>query len=163
MSLIKGKVNLSIAGPIEDVKYWNQCLDLIKSLDLVGSVKYVGTIPADKVVGFLNCFDLFVFPTLGENFGHVVLESLAAGTPIIIGDDTPWHEVETSGAGWVCDPNKPEAVAQLIEHFLSLDKDAHERMRSAARDLALAMLNDPSGVNANRSMFHALLQPTHHD
>jgi hypothetical protein len=37
-----------------------------------------------------------------------------------------------------------------------LDKDAHERMRIAAHNLALEVLNDPSGVNANRSMFHAL-------
>ena len=107
-------------------------------------------------LSFLSRFDLFVFPTLGENFGHVVLESLAAGTPVIVGNDTPWHQIETVGAGWICDPASPEAVAELIERFLALDEDARMRMRTAARDLARQVLNDPRGVDANRAMFHAL-------
>ena len=119
-------------------------------------IKYVGAIPADEVVSFLSRFDLFVFPTLGENFGHVVVESLAAGTPVIVGNDTPWHQIETVGAGWICDPASPEAVAELIERFLALDQDARMRMRTAARDLARKVLNDPRGVDANRAMFHAL-------
>jgi glycosyltransferase involved in cell wall biosynthesis len=156
MLLVKGNARLSIAGPIEDSRYWNQCLKLINDMPESGLIRYVGTIPADEVVGFLSRFDLFVFPTLGENYGHVVLESLAAGTPVIVGSDTPWHRIETSGAGWVCDPTNPEAIAELIEHFLSLDKAARKRMRIAAHSLALEVLNDSSGVNANRSMFHAL-------
>lgn len=35
-------------------------------------------------------YDLFVFPTLGENFGHVVIESLSAGTPVFMSNTTPW-------------------------------------------------------------------------
>ena len=49
-----------------------------------------------------------------------------------------------------------EAVAELIERFLALDEDARMRMRTAARDLARQVLNDPRGVDANRAMFHAL-------
>ena len=157
LQLVKGKASLSIAGPIEDTKYWNQCLKLINDMPDSKLVSYVGTIPGDEVVGFLNRFDLFIFPTLGENFGHVVLESLAAGTPVIVGSDTPWHGIETSGAGWVCDPTDPEAIAELIEHFLSLDEETHERMRIAAYNLALEVLNDSSGVNAHRTMFCALI------
>ncbi len=153
MHLVRGSARLFIAGPIEDPKYWSQCLGLIRDLPDPRLVTYVGSIPGDDVVSFLNRFDLFVFPTLGENFGHVVLESLAAGTPVIVGDDTPWHQIETSGAGWVCDPTNAEALAGRIEHFLSLGVSAQERMRAAARDLAQEVLNDPSGVDANRSMF----------
>jgi glycosyltransferase involved in cell wall biosynthesis len=156
MLLVKGNARLSIAGPIEDAGYWNRCLELINDLPDPGLVRYVGAVPADEVVGFLNHFDLFVFPTLGENYGHVVLEALAAGTPVIVGSDTPWHRIETLGAGWVCDPTNSEAIAERIDHFLSLGEEAHERMRTAARNLALEVLNDPSGVDANRSMFHAL-------
>jgi len=156
MMYMKGNARLSIAGPIEDVRYWNQCLELINNMPDPGLARYLGTIPADEVVNFLNRFDLFVFPTLGENFGHVVLESLAAGTPVIIGSDTPWHQIETSGAGWMCDPTRPEAIAELIEHFLSLDNAARGRMRIAAHNLALEMLNDQSGVSANQAMFHVL-------
>ena len=156
MRHVKGDTRLSIAGPIEDAGYWNRCLELITDLPDPGRVEYLGTVPADEVVGFFTHFDLFVFPTLGENYGHVVLEALAAGTPVIVGRDTPWHRIETSGAGWVCDPTDPEAIATRIDHFLSLDEEARAQMRSAARSLAHEVQNDPSGMDANRSMFHAL-------
>jgi glycosyltransferase involved in cell wall biosynthesis len=156
MPLVKGKARLSIAGPIEDARYWAECLELIDNIREPEMIRYVGAIPADGAVGFLSRFDLFVFPTLGENFGHVVLESLAAGTPVIVGNDTPWHQIETAGAGWICDPASPKAVAELIECFLALDDDARLRMRTAARDLARQVLNDSRGVDANRAMFHAL-------
>ena len=77
---MKGKVRLSIAGPIDDARYWVECLELIANIGDPEMIKYVGPIPADEAVSFLSRFDLFVFPTLGENFGHVVFESLAAGT-----------------------------------------------------------------------------------
>ena len=156
MPLVRGKARLSIAGPVEDARYWDECLDLIDNIGNPEMIKYVGAIPADEAISFLGRFDLFVFPTLGENFGHVVFESLAAGTPVILGNDTPWHQIETAGAGWICDPVTPEAVAELIERFLVLDEDARMRMRTAARDLARQVLNDPRGVDANRAMFQAL-------
>jgi glycosyltransferase involved in cell wall biosynthesis len=156
MPFVRGKARLSIAGPIEDAKYWGECLDLINNIGDPEMIKYVGSIPADGAINFLSRFDLFVFPTLGENFGHVVLESLAAGTPVIVGNDTPWHQIETAGAGWICDPASPEGIAELIERFLTLDGDARMRMSTAARNLARQVLNDPRGVDANRAMFHAL-------
>lgn len=156
MALVKGNARLSIAGPIEDAMYWGECLDLMANIGDREMIEYVGAVPADEVISFLSRFDLFVFPTLGENFGHVVFESLAAGTPVIVGNDTPWHQIETAGAGWICDPHSPEAVAELIERFLALDEDAHMRMRAAARDLAREVLRDPKGVDANRAMFQAL-------
>jgi glycosyltransferase involved in cell wall biosynthesis len=156
MLLVKGNACLSIAGPIEDVRYWNRCVELINDMPDSRPVRYLGAIPADEVVTFLSRFDLFVLPTLGENFGHVVLESLAAGTPVIVGKDTPWHRIEASGAGWVCDPTNPGAIAELIERFLSLDEKARQDMRVAAHSLAVEVVKDPSSVNANRSMFRAL-------
>ncbi|MGD0246928.1 MAG: glycosyltransferase [Streptosporangiaceae bacterium] len=158
LPLVSERVRLSIAGPIEDVKYWDQCLALIgKVTDTdLDSVQYLGTVPAEFVVSFLSRFDLFVLPTLGENFGHVVLESLAAGTPVIVGHDTPWHQVEQAGAGWLCNPDDPGDVARLIQRFISLDKSARSRMRAAARLVATQVLDAPKGVAANRAMFQAL-------
>ena len=156
MALLPENVRLSIAGPIGDAKYWARCLSLIDDLGNQESVSYVGTVPADSAVRFLSRFDLFVLPTLGENFGHAVLESLAAGTPVIVGQDTPWHQVEAAGAGWMCDPASPEEVASLIQRHMALDGDARLGMRSAARDVAAKILTSSESVAANLSMFRAL-------
>nr|MCR5673962.1 hypothetical protein [Lachnospiraceae bacterium] len=45
--------------------------------------------------------DAFLFPTLGENYGHVIAESLAAGCIPVISDTTPWIDLEEKGCGYV--------------------------------------------------------------
>jgi glycosyltransferase involved in cell wall biosynthesis len=156
LPLVKGGARLSIAGPIEDVRYWAKCTELIGGLDDPDMARYVGTVPPDQAVSFLGGFDLFVLPTWGENFGHVVLESLAAGTPVIVGRDSPWHRVESAGAGWLCDPASPAEVAGLIQRFLDLDEESRGRMRQAACRVADQVQNNPEKVEVNRAMFRAL-------
>ena len=158
MSFVCKNIQLSIAGPIEDVKYWNRCRELIDNVPNPKNIKYLGDVPPDEVISFLNGFDLFVFPTLGENFGHVILESLAAGTPVIVGWDTPWQQIESAGAGWLCDPGNPELIAEMIERFFFLDQEDRQRMRAAAFALAREILNDRSAVAANKSMFRTLIR-----
>jgi len=44
--------------------------------------------------------NLFILPTRGENFGMVVAEALAAGTPVVTTRGAPWKDVERRGCGW---------------------------------------------------------------
>jgi glycosyltransferase involved in cell wall biosynthesis len=156
ISLIPGEVRLSIAGPIEDADYWDECAEAIGELSDPGRVSYLGEIPGTDAVTFLGSFDLLVLPTRGENFGHVILESLAAGTPVIVGNDTPWQQIETVGAGWLCDPSSPRHVAALVERFLALPSPDRAEIRRSARRLAREILDDPRHVDANRRAFHRL-------
>jgi glycosyltransferase involved in cell wall biosynthesis len=156
LPLLEHSVHLSIAGPIEDKRYWRKCERLIRALPKSQTAAYVGTILPHDVVAFLERFDLFVLPTLGENFGHVVLESLAAATPVIVGNDTPWQRVQEVGAGMLCDPSSPPALARQIDQFVQMSGDEQRRMRLAARRFARELITDPSGVDANRAMFRSL-------
>lgn len=86
----KKNINLDIYGPIENSDYWDDCKKLIASLPSNVSASYCGSIKPDDVIATFGRYDLFVFPTLGESFGHVILESLCAATPVLISDQTPW-------------------------------------------------------------------------
>src|SRR5438132_620616 len=62
--------------------------------------RYCGPIPHEQVAGVLSDNDLLYLPTLGENFGHIIVESFAAGCPVLISDCTPgavWSKGEQDG------------------------------------------------------------------
>jgi glycosyltransferase involved in cell wall biosynthesis len=44
--------------------------------------------------------EIFVLPTLNENFAMTVAEALAHGTPVICTKGAPWRDLETNGCGW---------------------------------------------------------------
>jgi len=73
---------------------------------------------ADKLQ-LLAGADLFVVPTLHENFGFVLLESLAAGTPVLTTREANTSpEILAADAGRVTD-RTAEAMADAIDEMLS--------------------------------------------
>lgn len=57
--------------------------------------------------------DLFVLPTLNENFGMVVAEALANGTPVVSTRGAPWGGLVKHGCGWWIDHGVEPLVATL--------------------------------------------------
>ena len=45
-------------------------------------------------------YHALLMPSLTENFSYTVLESLQAGIPVLISDQTPWRDLEAQGIGW---------------------------------------------------------------
>jgi glycosyltransferase involved in cell wall biosynthesis len=57
--------------------------------------------------------DVFVLPTLNENFAMTVAESLAAGTPVISTKGAPWAGLEVERCGWWIDHGIEPLAAAL--------------------------------------------------
>ena len=92
---------------------------------------------------------MFFFPTLGENFGHVIHESLAAGTPVLISDQTPWVGLSEKGAGWELPLDNKSAWVNIITTYFSLAKEQKRRMSLEALQRANAT-NNTGVLSANR-------------
>lgn len=58
--------------------------------------------------------ELFVLPTLNENFGLTVAEALAAGTPVIATKGAPWRGLDDEGCGWWVDQSAAALAAGMI-------------------------------------------------
>lgn len=73
--------------------------------------------------------DLFVLPTLHENFGLVVAEALSQRTPVICTQGAPWSGLVSERCGWWVD-HGPESLAKaMAEGMLLADED---RLRMGA-------------------------------
>jgi len=130
---IEGKVSFDIYGPIEDENYWNECKKIMSMLPQNINVNYKGLIDHDHVFEVLSQYDSFVFPTLSENFGHVISEALFAGCPVIISDQTPWHGLESVNAGWDIALNNHEEFRKAIQIIVDNSYFEENAMREAAR------------------------------
>lgn len=96
---VKSAILFDIYGPIEDKGYWDKCLIEINKLPKNVTVQYKGIIDYDDVQNVFSKYHLFIFPTFSENYGHVIIESLIAGCPVLISDQTPWSDLLTYGVG----------------------------------------------------------------
>jgi glycosyltransferase involved in cell wall biosynthesis len=80
--------------------------------------------------------DIFVLPSLAEGFGHVYLEALACGVPIICTDNTGGADIIRNGeSGWVLPAGDAAALAECLSWALSHRRQLRE-MREAARAVA---------------------------
>lgn len=115
---VKGKVTFDIYGYLEDEQYWSECRKKIAELPENIKVEYKGSISHNEVHDTFKRYDAFLFPTLSENFGHVIVEALMVGCPVIISDRTPWTDVNNVEGGWsiaLSDSNKfIDAIQKII-------------------------------------------------
>jgi glycosyltransferase involved in cell wall biosynthesis len=115
------KVNVNICfhiyGPIEDARYWEECLVTIKQLPENISLEYCGMVRPEKVDETMHNYDLFFLPTFAENFGHVIAEALMNGLPVLISNGTPWTNLSTKEFGWDIDLKDRSAFVRVIEQF----------------------------------------------
>jgi glycosyltransferase involved in cell wall biosynthesis len=75
-------------------------------------------------------------PSHTENFGIVVLESLAQGTPVIASRGTPWKCLEDEKIGfWV--ENTPESLRQKIDEILQMTSAEYDQMRKRSRTFVI--------------------------
>jgi glycosyltransferase involved in cell wall biosynthesis len=100
LNSIKIPVRFQIYGPIQDHRLHQKCLRLIAECPEQVDVNFMGSVSYQDVPRVFAASDLFLFPTRGENYGHVIAESLAVGTPVLISDRTPWRNLESAGVGW---------------------------------------------------------------
>lgn len=80
-----------------------------------------------------NACDVFLFPTLDEGFGRPVLESMAAGLPVVLSDIEIMHEIAGEAAIFV--PNNDiklykESIVHSIEHAKELRQRGFKQVKN---------------------------------
>jgi len=157
LTMVRTSVVFTIYGPKECADYWAECERLIAALPTYVKVKYAGEVHPNEINGHLVQHDLFFFPTRGENYGHVIHEALEAGLPVLLSNQTPWHEVVERGVGWVLPLDAKEAFAQQIDRYAAWPSERVAEVRCLARAYALECAEDAKVLDANRKLFLSVL------
>jgi len=79
---------LAGGGPLKD-----KLTKIIEKLNLDKKVTITGKLSANDVIKYYSTFNYFVHPSLAEGFGLVLIEAMAAGTPVIASDLEVFKEV----------------------------------------------------------------------
>jgi glycosyltransferase involved in cell wall biosynthesis len=79
------------------------------------TVAFLGPVSDARRAELMSQAELFVLPTLSENFGQVVAEALVAGLPVVTTKAAPWPALVPERAGWWVDVGTEALLAALRE------------------------------------------------
>jgi glycosyltransferase involved in cell wall biosynthesis len=89
---IKCKVDLTVIG---DGRWRAKLIRMTRQLGLQ-NVHFLGFIPHEQIMGYYDQADVFVFPSIRDTSGNVVLEAMSQGLPIIAFDHHGVHDILTN-------------------------------------------------------------------
>lgn len=123
---IKHDVTYDIYGPIENKAYYDQCF----SVDLPDNIKvnYCGMVDHDDVGKVISHYHAYYMPTIGENYGHSIVEGMLYNRPVIISDKTPWTGINEAGAGFAIKLDEPEKFESAIDTLCMMDQEEFDEM-----------------------------------
>jgi glycosyltransferase involved in cell wall biosynthesis len=122
---------LKIAGR-GDSFYETELKELVRSLDLEKKIEFLGQVEGDAKQKLFTRAYFTIMPSHTENFGNVVLESLAQQTPVIASKGTPWEVLEKEKIGYWVD-NSVENLTDTINKVLRLDQSIYRNYRNKCR------------------------------
>ena len=109
-------------GPIGDQAYFKELTDFVKQKELVKYVVFEGEVTVDHLLQSYKTATIFVFPTLAETQGVVLLEAMSFGLPVVASNIGPIKDIVSlqSASALLVDPRNVYEVANTI---LSILKD----------------------------------------
>jgi glycosyltransferase involved in cell wall biosynthesis len=150
---------LLIAGPDEG-GHQKQVENAAATAGLATIVSFTGPLAGPTKTSTLFDADLFILPTLSENFGIVVAEALAHGLPVLTTRTAPWSILEERGCGWWVDATL-DGLETGLRRATNLDAATLRAMGATGRAVVKAqfewksvaelMLSTYEGVVKNHS------------
>jgi glycosyltransferase involved in cell wall biosynthesis len=107
-----------------------------RAAGVAGRVRFTGSVPHAAVQEYLRAADAFVLNTRYEGLSHVLLEAMAAGTPVVASAVGGNPEVVRDGENGILVPlNDGEAIKRAIDALLDDPALAARLTDRAARDV----------------------------
>ena len=123
---LNGSIQLTVIGSRPPIA----CAALDREL---AAVRWIASCPHSEVLAEMAAHDVFVFPSLFEGFGLVLLEAMAMGLPIITTPHTAGPDlIEEGKEGFIVPIRDAVAIAEKLD-LLATDEARREEMSRCAR------------------------------
>lgn len=149
----KDNIEFDFYGPIYNNEYYEQCKAIMNNMPANVIVKYKGVLPNSLVNSTLANYHCMFMPTLGENFGHIILEALMAACPVIISDKTPWQNLRKDSAGWDISLENKTEFLEVIHHLAQTNSETFNHYALAAFNKAKQFSDNEELISSNMALF----------
>lgn len=127
---MSGKFSLLLVGGGSDQKRLEA---IVKQFGIQKNVRFTGYVPYDDIPKYYAIVDVVVYPTMYEPLGNVILESMAAGKPIIASEVDGIPEIFESGTGYLLKPDNIEKELKNKLEILLEDPQLRVKMGSLGK------------------------------
>jgi len=146
---------LRIVGP-DDHRYSRVIARHAVLAGVAETIEFSEAVYGDSRWAAMHDADLFILPSLSENFGNVVAEALVSGVPVITTTATPWKALPSRGCGWYVEP-QPESLAMALEEAIGLSDAERWEMGSNGRTWATSEFSWPKIAREIWSVYEWIL------
>jgi glycosyltransferase involved in cell wall biosynthesis len=149
----EGQIIFDVFGPPEDEVYYKQCLALAQTLPSNISVSFKGNVLSGEVEQIMKQYHVFLLPTLTENFGHAIIESMLNGCIPVISNQTPWQNLQKNGLGWDIALNNKQSFISAIKECLLLNEESFKSQSIKIQLFAEKKTSDLTILKAYQQLF----------
>ena len=132
------KIEVTFCGSNNEGDYCMQFQNELIKLPICVNTIIIGDLPHNELGSLFQKNDILALPSLGENFGHAIFESMAFGLPVIIGNNTPWKDLEARQAGFEIEPTNEMELLKHIVFFNELTPVRFADWSNSAHNLAIS-------------------------
>jgi glycosyltransferase involved in cell wall biosynthesis len=149
------QIQFDVFGPIEDEIYWSNCRENAKPLPTHITFNYKGSLKPETIGDTLGNYHALFLPTRNENYGHIIVEALQHGRPVILSDQTPWRELEKAQVGFDIPLTDKPAFVKAVTTLAATDQSGFDAIAKACTAYISKALNVEAIKDQYKTMFGA--------
>lgn len=147
------QIDVDFVGPVYDQAYFEMCKALQSNIPANVKIAWEGAKTPADIASYFRKSHLFFLPTLGENFGHAILESLLSGVPVLISDQTPWHNLEQAQFGRDIPLADMQAFVDFITEIAEMSSTVYEDLYLDLSQRAIDLVDMPKLEAGYKKLF----------
>lgn len=144
LTVVEGDYRVNIVGKFDEKsKYWRKLQKYVNIYGIKDRVNFLGRVSQEELENLYMKSKAFVFPSLNEGYGLVILEAMEYGLPVIAFDNTAMpYTVKNEYNGFLIKNKDWLRFGNAIQRILSLNKFQYKDLSDGARNTFLETKTD---------------------